>query len=375
MSFRWHPLTPDAVARHFAHWTPPTTPWKATPASEDETDFSSMSVWKRLDAHMDIVDGGNATHVDEAMNWLKVMYPMGSAWKTTRNHTDSFRRAMESHPTAQRLGTDLVPLYRVTDWLSADDVRRVLKIDRRHHAKWSRYPPRVCFNHQSYATHPHLTPLFVPTDSASHPSPSRCLSRAASAHVHDRISASRSVFVYRGQERVLDRIAKRVEKEFGLLQTHALSWQILTYPDEEESHYADHVDCRSHDDLHSPARMATLLIYLTDDVEGGETEFPRIGVRQTPRVGTAMVFYNFGPGWDGTQCSYETLHRSNPIRRGTKVVLQRWYSYADMPLLAARPLPIMTIPERVPYQSSISCDFVYDELNNVSCRWYNRDEA
>ena len=93
-----------------------------------------------------------------------------------------------------------------------------------------------------------------------------------------------------------------------------------------------------------------------------------------PPVGSALLWYNFGPGWGGRRCEYKTLHRSNPVTRGIKVVLQRWHTYAEQPFLAARP---MMMPEdragRLPFQAMVSCDFVRNELVNVSCRRYNDD--
>ena len=132
--------------------------------------------------------------------------------------------------------------------------------------------------------------------------------------------------------------------------------------------------------------MATVLLYLTDDFDGGETAFPRLGgMKLKPPIGSAFVFYNFGndeldrsgPAWGGRRCNLDTLHRSEPVRRGSKVVLQRWYTYREHPFLAARAMPSPRPPGtwRHPFQPVISCDYVQAEHVNVSCRWYNSDEA
>ena len=58
------------------------------------------------------------------------------------------------------------------------------------------------------------------------------------------------------------------------------------------------------------------------------------------------------------------------MTRGTKRVLQRWYTYRRNPYNTARPF-------RQPHdggsawQPTVSCDFVESPLNNVSCRWYS----
>ena len=123
--------------------------------------------------------------------------------------------------------------------------------------------------------------------------------------------------------------------------------------------------------------MATLLIYLSDDFDGGETAFPRLGVDAKPPIGSAVVFYSYGPGWQGRRCHRDTMHRSNPVRRGTKVVLQRWYSYLEHPFLGARAMPDLSVhgpsTQRLPFQAMVSCDYVDGAEVNVSCRWYNSD--
>ena len=57
-----------------------------------------------------------------------------------------------------------------------------------------------------------------------------------------------------------------------------------------------------------------------------------------PPIGSGIVFYSYGPGWDGRQCNPGSRHRSNPVTRGTKVVAQRWHS------CAARRLPTPALP-------------------------------
>ena len=73
--------------------------------------------------------------------------------------------------------------------------------------------------------------------------------------------------------------------------------------------------------------------------------------------------------------TYNQALGASPVRRGTKVVLQRWYSYLEQPFLAARPVPELP-PQRearVPFQPLVSCDYVHGSEVNVSCRWYNSD--
>ena len=68
-------------------------------------------------------------------------------------------------------------------------------------------------------------------------------------------------------------------------------------------------------------RVATVLVYLNDDFEGGETEFPRIGLRHRGATGDALMFANVRP--DGA-LDHDSLHAGLPTTRGVKWVLSQW---------------------------------------------------
>jgi hypothetical protein len=68
-------------------------------------------------------------------------------------------------------------------------------------------------------------------------------------------------------------------------------------------------------------RVATALLYLNDDFEGGETDFPRIGLRHRGARGDLLMFDNVLPS--GTP-DYDTLHAGLPPTRGVKWVYSQW---------------------------------------------------
>jgi prolyl 4-hydroxylase len=68
-------------------------------------------------------------------------------------------------------------------------------------------------------------------------------------------------------------------------------------------------------------RIATLLVYLNDDYEGGETEFSRLGLRHKGKRGDAFVFGNVLPSGEP---DVRTLHSGTPTSRGEKWVLSQW---------------------------------------------------
>jgi prolyl 4-hydroxylase len=68
-------------------------------------------------------------------------------------------------------------------------------------------------------------------------------------------------------------------------------------------------------------RAATFLVYLNDDYEGGETDFPRMNFRFKGNRGDALLFSNIDPA--GAP-DYDTVHAGLPPTTGEKWVLSQW---------------------------------------------------
>ena len=68
-------------------------------------------------------------------------------------------------------------------------------------------------------------------------------------------------------------------------------------------------------------RIATLLVYLNDDFEGGETAFEAGGLRHRGRKGDALLWANTLP--DGS-IDRRTRHAGLPPTKGEKWVLSQW---------------------------------------------------
>lgn len=100
-------------------------------------------------------------------------------------------------------------------------------------------------------------------------------------------------------------------------------------------HYGAGEEFRPHHDFLDPAqpghagelarfgqRIATFLIYLNDDYEGGETVFPRTGLRHRGRTGDALLFANVDAATRAPDPL--TLHAGTPPTRGEKWIFSQW---------------------------------------------------
>jgi prolyl 4-hydroxylase len=68
-------------------------------------------------------------------------------------------------------------------------------------------------------------------------------------------------------------------------------------------------------------RIATVIIFLCDVEEGGETWFPRPNIKITPKKGDAVLFYDLNV--DGTEDN-EALHGGMPVSKGEKWIVTKW---------------------------------------------------
>ena len=98
-------------------------------------------------------------------------------------------------------------------------------------------------------------------------------------------------------------------------------------------HYAPGQEFRTHHDYLDPdnpahaehlqggQRIATFLIYLNDDFEGGETSFPHLGINFRGKTGEALVFGNLAPD---RMPDPRTQHAGRPPTRGVKWLFSQW---------------------------------------------------
>lgn len=96
---------------------------------------------------------------------------------------------------------------------------------------------------------------------------------------------------------------------FGITQDikDAETYGLLRYSTGEK--YDQHYDGGT-----ESARSISVVIYLNDDYEGGEIEFPNFSVKIKPKAGTLILFPS----------NYAYSHIAHPVTSGTKYAIVAW---------------------------------------------------
>ena len=134
------------------------------------------------------------------------------------------------------------------------------------------------------------------------------------------IRTSSGMFFDDNENPLITTIEKRVSRLMNLPIEHAEGFQVLHYEPGQE--FKAHFDYFSE---HHPSsknnRISTLVMYLNEVEQGGETTFPNLGLTVTPTKGSAVYFEYF---YNDQRLNELTLHSSAPVIRGEKWVATQW---------------------------------------------------
>jgi prolyl 4-hydroxylase len=67
-------------------------------------------------------------------------------------------------------------------------------------------------------------------------------------------------------------------------------------------------------------RLATFLMYLNDDYEGGDLDFVKVGFSYKGKTGDGIFFASMRAGKPDRQ----SLHGARPVTKGEKYILSQW---------------------------------------------------
>jgi prolyl 4-hydroxylase len=97
-------------------------------------------------------------------------------------------------------------------------------------------------------------------------------------------------------------------------------------------HYASGQQYHEHSDAlpgvaPSQQRILTFLVYLNEDFDGGETSFPKLGIKFRGKTGDGLLFRNAAA--DGAP-DPRAIHAGLPVTRGVKHLASRWIRAAPL---------------------------------------------
>ena len=126
-----------------------------------------------------------------------------------------------------------------------------------------------------------------------------------------------AVFGVHAEDLVVNALNRRIAALSGTRLDQGEPLQLLRYRAGGE--YRPHMDALP--PTQPNQRILTVLVYLTDDYEGGETSFPRTGLSFRGRTGDALLFRNVAA--DGSPDPM-ALHSGLPVSSGEKLIASRW---------------------------------------------------
>ncbi|VFQ99827.1 unnamed protein product [Cuscuta campestris] len=155
-----------------------------------------------------------------------------------------------------------------------------------------------------------------------------------------RVRTSSGTFLARGGDKIISNIEKRIADFSFIPVENGEGLQVLHYEvgQKYEPHYDYFAD--EYNIKNGGQRVATLLMYLSDVEEGGETLFPaaegnftavpwwnelsecgRQGLSLKPKMGDALLFWSMKPDASPDPSS---LHGSCPVIKGNKWSCTKW---------------------------------------------------
>ena len=134
------------------------------------------------------------------------------------------------------------------------------------------------------------------------------------------LRTSSSMFLEESENEIVARVEKRIAAIMNIPIEHGEGLQILKYAPGQE--YKAHYDFfSSTSKAANNNRISTLVMYLNDVEQGGETFFPKLNFSVSPQKGTAVYFEYF---YTDQKMNELTLHGGAPVITGEKWVATQW---------------------------------------------------
>lgn len=130
----------------------------------------------------------------------------------------------------------------------------------------------------------------------------------------------------------LAKLCSHINSDFGNQAIYNVKnlegWQFIKYDvgGEYLPHYDYDVDLNNRLNkirlaISGGLRLKSIIIYLNDDFEGGETAFTKLDLKIKPETGKLLIWKNIHKN---RKINLDTLHAGLPVTKGTKYVLITW---------------------------------------------------
>ena len=145
-------------------------------------------------------------------------------------------------------------------------------------------------------------------------------SKIGSARELSDVRTSSGTFLDSHADTTIITIEKRIAELTGIPYEHGEGLHILNYlPGQEYKAHFDYFSKTSKAATNN--RIATLVLYLNDVEEGGETYFPQLNLSIFPKKGMAVYFEYF---YSNEHLNELTLHGGAPVLEGEKWIATQW---------------------------------------------------
>jgi len=115
-------------------------------------------------------------------------------------------------------------------------------------------------------------------------------------------------------------VIKKIVDVVGIPYENFESFQILKYGPGQ--FYATHHDMSETQAVDGP-RILTFFLYFSDVEEGGETNFPHLGIDIKPKMGRAVLWPSV-MDYDNQKQDRRTYHQAKPVIKGIKFAANSW---------------------------------------------------
>jgi len=147
------------------------------------------------------------------------------------------------------------------------------------------------------------------------------------------VRTSSNTFLNNKMDPVLIDINNKIQSLTGIKSKKYEDLQIVNYKPEQlyEAHWDAcdpfHDKRCINDTKRGGLRFATFIIYLNDDFEEGETEFPLVNKKVKPEKGKAVLFFNLND--DLLKRKENSKHAGLPPKNGEKWMCNKWIRLYD----------------------------------------------